>query len=128
MNDKPKIILGLLIFFGVFTFPFWYNHLSASAPPKVELTEKAKAAKVCVAETEFMRREHMQILDQWRDTVVREGKTLYVAENGKEYVASLSNTCMDCHSNKAEFCDKCHTYTSADPYCWDCHRYPEEKK
>jgi hypothetical protein len=128
MNDKPKIILGLLIFFGVLTFPFWYNHLSASSPPKVELTEKAKAAKVCVAETELMRREHMQILDQWRDTVVREGKTIYTDEKGKEFMASLSKTCMDCHSNKAEFCDKCHTYTSADPYCWDCHRYPEEKK
>jgi hypothetical protein len=128
MNDKPKIILGLLIFFGVFTFPFWYNHLSASAPPKVELTEKAKAAKKCVADKDSMRTQHMKILNDWRNTVVREGKTIYTDENGKEYVASLSNTCMDCHSDKAEFCDKCHTYTSTTPYCWDCHTFPEVKK
>ena len=25
---------------------------------------------------------------------------------------SLSNTCLDCHSNKAEFCDRCHNYAS----------------
>jgi hypothetical protein len=128
MNDKPKIILGLLIFFGVFTFPFWYNHLSASAPPKVALTEKAKAAKKCVADTDFMRTQHMKILNDWRNTVVREGKTVYTGADGKEYVASLSNTCMDCHSDKAEFCDKCHTYTSTVPYCWDCHTFPEVKK
>lgn len=128
MNDKPKIFIGLILFFGVFTFPFWYNHLSASSPPEVKLTDKAKEAKQCVAERDYMRTQHMKLLNDWRNTVVREGKRVYVSSNGKEYMASLSNTCMDCHSNKAEFCDKCHTYASVTPYCWDCHTYREEKK
>ena len=128
MNDKPKIILGLLIFFAAFTFPFWYNHLAASSPPEAKLSAKAKEAKQCVAEKDIMRTEHMKILNDWRNTVVREGKTVYTSANGKEYVASLSNTCIDCHTDKAEFCDKCHTYTSTTPYCWDCHTYPEVKK
>jgi len=128
MKDKGKIVAGLIIFFMFVTFPFWYNHGAASTAPEVVLTPKAKAAKTCIADKEFMRTEHMQILDEWRDTVVRDGQRVYVNEHGKEYVASLSDTCMDCHSNKAEFCDRCHNYASVTPYCWDCHTYPEEKK
>ncbi|MFP4158942.1 MAG: sulfate reduction electron transfer complex DsrMKJOP subunit DsrJ [Desulfobacterales bacterium] len=130
MNDKNKIITGLIIFFLVVLFPFWFNLIfgasGASEAPEPELTDKAREAENCVAETEYMRTEHMQILDQWRDTVVRDGERIYVAEDGEEYDPSLSNTCMDCHSNKEEFCDSCHDYTSVDPYCWDCHTYPEE--
>ncbi len=128
MNDKGRIIGGLVIFFVVFTFPFWYNHGSATEPPEPELAEKAKKAEDCIEDTEYIRKEHMQILDKWRDTVVRDGERVYVSKSGKEYEASLSNTCIDCHSNKEKFCDKCHDYASADPYCWDCHKYPEEKK
>lgn len=127
MNDKGKIIVGLIIFVAVFTFPFWYNHGSATQPPEPKLTEKAEKAEKCVEDTDYMRTEHMQILDEWRDTVTRDGQRVYENKSGKEYMASLSNTCMDCHSNKEDFCDKCHNYTSVDPYCWDCHTYPEEK-
>ena len=127
MNDKPKIIIGLIIFFAVFTFPFWYNHGAASSAPEPKLSDKAKQAKQCVRDAEFMRTEHMQLLDEWRDTVVRDAERVYTI-NGKEYNASLSNTCMECHTNKADFCDKCHEYVSVEPYCWDCHTYPKEKK
>jgi hypothetical protein len=127
MNDKPKIIIGLIIFFAIFTFPFWYNHGAASSAPEPVLSAKAKEAKKCVHDAEYMRMEHMQLLDGWRDRTVRDAQRIYEI-NGKEYVASLSNTCMECHDNKADFCDKCHNYTSVDPYCWDCHTYPEEKK
>lgn len=128
MYDKGKVIAGLVIFFAILTFPFWYNHGSAGSAPEPELTKKAKKAETCIENTDYMRTEHMQILDDWRDTSVRDGKRIYVNAEGKEYVASLSNTCMDCHSNKADFCDECHNYTSVTPYCWDCHTYPEEKK
>ena len=127
MNDKPKIIIGLIIFLTMVTFPFWYNHGVASTPPKPELTEKAKAAKKCILEKEQMRTGHMQLLNEWRNTVVRNDQHVYEI-GGRHYVASLSNTCLDCHSNKAEFCDKCHLYTSAEPYCWTCHIEPKEKK
>ena len=121
MNDKNKIIAGLLIFVVIVTFPIWFNMGKAAPVPEPELTAKAKAAKECVRETAYMKAEHMQLLDEWRDAVVREGKRVYVNSSGKEFNMSLSNTCLDCHSNKAEFCDRCHTYASADPYCWDCH-------
>jgi len=129
MKDKGLIIAGLIIFFALLTSPFWYNLGKASVAPKPVLTQKAKDAKECVLPTDYMKAEHMQLLDIWRENVVRTGKRLYVNSSGKSFEMSLSNTCLDCHSNKADFCDKCHTYASVDPYCWDCHiDNPKEKK
>ena len=128
MNDKKFIIAGLIIFIVIALFPFWYNRGKAAPPPDPILTEQAKAAKVCVRSTAYMKAEHMHLLDVWREYVVREGKRTYVSPSGKEYNMSLSNTCLDCHSNKAEFCDRCHNYASVRPYCWDCHiDNPKEK-
>jgi hypothetical protein len=28
---------------------------------------------------------------------------------------------MKCHEERAQFCDKCHTYMGENPFCWDCH-------
>lgn len=128
MYDKEKIIAGLVIFVVIISFPFWFNQGKAAPVPEPKLTEKAKAAKTCILPKEEMRTEHMQILEVWRQSVVRDAQRVYVAGSGKEYLMSLSNNCMDCHSNKADFCDRCHNYASVDPYCWDCHIYPEEKK
>jgi hypothetical protein len=125
MNDKKWIVLGLVIFLGLFTFPLWYNILvkagKAAPAPEVVLTEKAKAAKQCVMSTAYMKRDHMQLLDLWRHSVVRNAKREFVNPEGKTFNMSLSNTCLDCHSNKAEFCDRCHDYASVRPYCFDCH-------
>ena len=115
------IITGLVIFLVLFTFPFWYNHGKAAPAPKRILTPEAKAAKACIHSAEYMKAEHMQILNDWRHIVVRDGQRVYVNTEGKEFEMSLSNTCLDCHANKTEFCDRCHTYASVDPYCWDCH-------
>ena len=71
--------------------------------------------------TEYMKAEHMQLLDVWRHNVVRNGERMFVNAEGKLFNMSLSNTCLDCHSNKEEFCDRCHDYASVRPYCWDCH-------
>ncbi|MEE4261363.1 MAG: sulfate reduction electron transfer complex DsrMKJOP subunit DsrJ [Desulfobacteraceae bacterium] len=121
MKDKKFIISGVIIFLIIATFPFWYNQGKAAPAPELVLTARAKAAQVCVRSTDFMRAEHMQLLDVWRESVVRQGDRTYVSPGGKEYNMSLSNTCLDCHSNKAEFCDRCHNYASVRPYCWDCH-------
>ena len=41
---------------------------------------------------------------------------------------SLTRTCMlQCHTNKAEFCNKCHEYANVEPYCWECHISPDDK-
>ncbi len=130
MNDKGKIIAGIIIFFVVAAFPFWFNMFMEKAPaPELVLTAKAKAAKVCVRDTEYMTANHMQLLDEWRDTVVRKSERIFVNASGQEFEMSLSNTCLDCHANKAEFCDRCHQYASIEPYCWDCHiDNPKETK
>lgn len=121
MRDKKLIITGVIIFIIIVTFPFWYNRGKAAPQPELELTAKAKAAKVCVRSTDFMKAEHMQLLDLWREAVVRQGDRIYVSPDGKEYSMSLTSTCLDCHSNKANFCDRCHNYASVRPYCWNCH-------
>ena len=121
MNDKGKIITGLVIFFIIFTFPFWYNRGKAASVPEPVLSPIAKKAGECVRSKEYMKAEHMQLLDIWRHNVVRGAERMFVNPEGKLFNMSLSNTCLDCHSNKAEFCDRCHDYASARPYCWDCH-------
>ena len=129
MKDKKIIITGLVIFCIMLTFPFWYNRGKAAPAPVLVLTEKAKAAEACVRSTEYMKAEHMKVLDLWRHSVVRKDERIYVNSKGQEFTMSLSNTCLDCHSNKAEFCDRCHDYASVRPYCWDCHiENPKEKK
>jgi hypothetical protein len=121
MNDKGKIVTGLVIFVAMVIFPLWYNMGKAAPVPEVVLTERAKAAGECVLPKAEMRTEHMQLLDVWRDTQVRDGQSVYVNAKGKSYTMSLSNTCLDCHSNYKDFCDRCHVYASVDPYCFDCH-------
>lgn len=129
LYNKEWVIAGLVVFAVLATFPFWYNHGKAAPAPEVKLTEKAKKAEKCVRPTEYIRNNHMQLLDLWRDTVVREGIRIYENEEGKRFTMSLSNTCLDCHSNKEEFCDRCHEYASVDPYCYDCHiDKPKEKE
>lgn len=121
MKDKNKILAGLVVFLAAITLPFWFNMGKAAPAPELELTAKAKAAKVCVMPTDYMKTEHMQLLDVWRHNVVRNGERAFVNAEGKLFNMSLSNTCLDCHSNKEQFCDRCHNYASVRPYCWDCH-------
>jgi hypothetical protein len=119
--NKGLIFAGLIIFLIVAASPFLSNFGKAAPVPELILTEKAKAAKTCVLAKDSMKTGHMQLLNDWRNTVVREAKRIYVNSEGKEFNMSLSNGCLDCHSNKAEFCDRCHNYASVTPYCWDCH-------
>ncbi len=125
MYDAGKIIGGLIIFLILITFPIWYNASSGQTDnvpdPKI-ITD----AKMCVEDAAYMKTNHMNLLNDWRDLVVRDGIRYFDAPDGNRYEMSLSNTCMSCHSNKSEFCDQCHNYLSVDPYCWDCHIEPKE--
>jgi hypothetical protein len=94
MYDKGKVIAGLCIFVILITFPFWYNLGRATPAPQPKISDKAKAAKECILPTELMKSEHMQLLNEWRDTVVRDAKRIYVSSDGKEYNMSLTNTCF----------------------------------
>ncbi len=129
LYDAGKIIAGLVIFAAFFTVPFWYGGGKTSEMPKLELTAQARQAGQCVEPKERMRQDHMQLLDDWRDAAVRDGNRTYTSSTGKSYTVSLQNTCMDCHSNKDKFCDRCHGYMGVSKlYCWDCHLDPTEEK
>ncbi|MFC1970992.1 sulfate reduction electron transfer complex DsrMKJOP subunit DsrJ [Chloroflexota bacterium] len=123
MYDASKIIPGLVIFVILLTSPIWYSaasgRISYVSEPEIVTEEKQ-----CVESAQYMRENHMDMLDEWRQLVVREGEHTYIPGDGKEYEISLTDTCMTCHSNKEEFCDRCHDYTGVEPDCWDCHNAP----
>ena len=129
LYDGGKIIAGILVFLIVASVPFWYGRGKAVAPPDLKLDTPAiqqLKEKLCLEPTPYMRANHMRLLHAWRDSVVRDGNRSYKAADGKVYDISLTKTCLECHSNKAEFCDRCHNYAGAKPNCWNCHIIPEE--
>lgn len=131
MYNGRSILAGLIIFIAVVTFPFWYGSGKAvSAPdPQIDTPSiRALEQKKCIEATAYMRSVHMHLLRDWRNHVVRSGKRVYVAEDGKMYNMSLQNTCMSCHSNKSQFCDRCHDYAGVKPNCWSCHIEPKENE
>jgi hypothetical protein len=124
MYNKKTIIPGLAIFVLLVTSPIWFNVFStASTMPKIEPPPGGE--KECVAPIAEMKASHMQLLNVWRDEVLREGQRSAVIVDGKEYRKGLQLACMKCHSNKEQFCDSCHVYASVKPNCWDCHLTPE---
>jgi hypothetical protein len=128
MNDKGKIILGLIVFIILMTFPVWWNLFGGVAPMEdpIVQTKDVPGKDQCVRPVEYMKARHMDLLNEWRDEVVREGERFTEGPDGSIIEKSLSNTCMDCHSNKDTFCDRCHNYMAVSPYCWDCHLMPDE--
>ncbi|MBU0520384.1 sulfate reduction electron transfer complex DsrMKJOP subunit DsrJ [bacterium] len=128
MNDKGKIVLGLIVFLVIMTFPMWYNFINGVVPfeDAVVQTANTPGKDKCVRAADYMRTQHMDLLNEWRQEVVRNGDRYTEDAYGNKIEKSLSNTCMDCHSNKEEFCDRCHNYMAVAPYCWDCHVLPAE--
>jgi hypothetical protein len=130
MYDARKIIPGVVIFLGLASFPLWWGHGKSAPPPEISLNTPAiqrLAEKRCVEPTPYMRANHMEFLNTWRNAVVRQGDRIYTASSGKEYDMSLSGTCLGCHSNHEQFCDRCHNYEGVRPACWSCHNVPQEK-
>jgi hypothetical protein len=136
LYDGGKIFIGLVIFVAFAAFPFYYHVGKVSAKPEpktdtpaIQEWEKQNGKKECVESKEFMRTEHMQLLNNWRDSVVREGNRGYASDaSHKRFNMSLQNECLRCHSNKKKFCDECHNYMAVKPYCFDCHIAPKEEQ
>jgi len=125
MYDGGKILTGLAAFLAVALYPVWRPATRDAVPrpePKIVTAEKR-----CVESAETMRSSHMELLNSWRDSVVRRAERTYRSRDGRTFTMSLSGTCMRCHPNKAEFCDACHTDLAVSPYCWECHIEPKEK-
>ena len=120
MSDKGKIIAGLVIFLVLVTFPIWYALAPAgdASPPDLELPADGSR---CVEDTPYMIANHMDLLNQWRDAVVRDGQREYTSSSGEKYTMSLTGTCMGCHGSRETFCQRCHSYANVEPSCWQCH-------
>ncbi|NIO27697.1 MAG: cytochrome C [Candidatus Latescibacteria bacterium] len=125
MNDKSKSIVGLVIFLALVIFPVLYNFAVGGAGPRPEL-ELPEGESRCVEDKDFMTAHHMDLLLEWRDAVVRQGKKNYTSQAfGEIYEMSLTGTCMNCHTKRETFCTRCHDYADVDNDCWGCHVEPE---
>jgi len=125
MRDRVLILGGLVLFLALVTFPVWSNLAGATnakgPEPKLPAREKR-----CVADVEYMRSSHMDLLVSWRENVVRRADRTFVAADGTKYQMSLTQTCLECHGARKDFCDRCHDYAGVRPYCWNCHVDPKE--
>lgn len=94
--------------------------IKASGAPK-PVIQKAVKGEHCVEPNDFMRRNHMKVLNHHRDEVVIEGiRTKKFSLKG----------CVDCHASeqtgsvaasKDDFCVSCHSYAAVKIDCFDCH-------
>ncbi len=122
MNDKKVIILGLVVFLAAVTYPFWHAILAGAKVTRPTLEKPLAGETRCIEEKAFMTANHMQLLKEWRDAVVRDVGMEYTSKSyGTKYEMSLTKTCLKCHNKRDEFCTKCHGYVSMNPTCWNCH-------
>jgi nitrate reductase cytochrome c-type subunit len=153
MYKGGKIIASLIIFVAFLSLPFFINMGKANAGPDINLKTPtilalAPADQQCVESPEYMKANHMKLLKEWRAASVRDGQSVYINSQGKEFEISLQDTCLDCHSTVAEkatkaaavatgvsnpavdpspqFCASCHDYNAVKPLCWTCHFEPKE--
>jgi hypothetical protein len=107
-------LLGLLISGAVQA-----GNASSSRVPQ-PVVESARGGE-CVADTAFMRRNHMTLLKHQRDDTLRGG-----IRTGQYSL----KTCIDCHASKTtnsvaasdtNFCQSCHTYAAVKLDCFECH-------
>ncbi len=117
-----KIILGLAVFAGLVASPVWYGKYFGTGTGQQPELAKPVEGKQCIEPTSFMRANHMELLNSWRDDVVRNGQHVYVASDGARHEMSLTGTCLRCHADPAKFCIRCHEYSGVEAFCWDCHQ------
>jgi hypothetical protein len=119
-----KIAAVLIVLSVIFLSPFLYSIFTDKN--RVPEPVLPKNVKECVQPKDEMRREHMKLLYEWRDDAVRRGARAPIVIAGVTYKKSLTGACIRCHSDKENFCDRCHGALSVAPACWDCHIYRKE--
>ena len=118
--ERLLVFLALALFLLLATYPFWKIQ-NPDSFPKVSMETKGDQ---CVAPADYMRENHMKLLEDWRDSVVRDGDRFHIMPNGTKVEKSLTKTCLGCHVSKKQFCEECHAFASVKPYCWECHVIP----
>lgn len=115
-TQRPALLLPLILLISTFLLP-------AHAAAPVLKPMKGKGER-CVEDTEFMRKNHMELLLHQRDETVHRGIRTK-KHNLKE--------CISCHAindangtpvsaaDPKHFCRQCHDYTSVKIDCFECH-------
>lgn len=124
MKIRERILIfgGLALFFFAVTYAFWQE----GEAKKISTPVAKSPSEQCVESGEYMRENHMLVLDEWRKSAVRNGDRIHVTPDGREFEKSL-NTCFECHGSRG-FCVNCHTYASARPNCFGCHQEMKKTK
>jgi hypothetical protein len=117
MQGRSGWVTGLFLS----TVLAWAGLSVAHAAAPKPVIEKAIKGEQCVEDTDYMRRNHMKVLNHHRDKVVIEGvRTRQHSLKG----------CIDCHASektgsvaaaKENFCISCHSYAAVKIDCFDCH-------
>lgn len=106
-----KIFLSLLLLASTAA---WAADVAA---PKLDIGKGGQ----CVKDTQWMRKNHMHLLRQQRDEVLRKGI--------RDERLSLKN-CIECHASIKDdsviarddsFCAACHRYEAVKIDCFECH-------
>lgn len=91
------------------------------AQPFLELPAGEEA---CVVEdTVYMRFQHMDLLLDLRDEVVRDGTLGEFDSDGTVRRITLDG-CWECHTSRETFCNQCHDAVNLNLDCFRCHHDP----
>lgn len=118
MLDGGRIIGGTAILLLAMAGPAW---LGSARGVKLAALPKPADEGGCIEPREEMRKHHPALLASWRERVVRFGDRVHEKSDGRSVRISLSQTCLGCHGQASEFCDKCHAQAAVTPSCWGCH-------
>lgn len=107
------IVWGLLL-----TLP-----LSVAAQVSIPDPPEGKGER-CVEDTQFMRRNHMELLLKKRNETMRKGirtPTHSLKECIKCHAQQLPDGSYRPVTDEGQFCRECHNYAGVHPDCFDCH-------
>mgnify|MGYP003702300295 len=117
------VVTGSLISIGL-AGALFASAAQAAGDSYVVAGSKAAQLESCVEPTEFMRRNHMEVIKHQRDETVHNG-----IRSTKHSLAG----CIDCHvstgpdslpvpvDSDGQFCNDCHAFAAVRLNCFDCH-------
>ena len=118
MRGGAKAFVAIVFAAAAAVTVFAANEASSHVPkPQITIEQGDK----CVEDTQFMRRQHMNLLRHQRDETVHRGV--------RQARHSLQG-CIDCHASRKTgsviggpdaFCEGCHSYASVKLDCFECH-------
>lgn len=126
---KPGLLCAVALLIAS-TGVAWLAHAAtltddtAAVSLAIPVIPKATSGDQCVADTDLMRTDHMEMLSHQRDETVIDGM--------RQQPFSLVG-CVNCHAQTAadgtairidaegQFCESCHTYAAVKIDCFSCH-------